>query len=115
MIDVNSKLEQLSFDFGYNPQCDKYIEGYNLGLEWDANWMPGGPNAYAGTYGVMTPEKIEKAKRSLFECEQWHEGFEHGLKQRLATNEHFAAWWAKHGSGRSSIIARYTAPETVES
>lgn len=87
---------------------DKYLEGYESGANWDANWMPCGPWVYSGADAV-------KRKNSSIEAEQWLIGFSEGLRERLNTNLHFAKWWSRN-KGKSINSAtieevRYTAPE----
>lgn len=67
---------------------EAYEDGYQTGVNWDANWMPGGPFVYGGRSSKEVREASEAKART------WHEGFNNGLKVRLETNAHFAAWWA---------------------
>jgi hypothetical protein len=91
---------------------DKFLEGYETGINWDANWMPGGPWVYSG------PD-IVKRKDSSIAAEQWLTGFNEGLAMRLKTNEHFATWWNRN-KGKSLYAkdvtideVRYKDPENV--
>lgn len=87
---------------------DKYLDGYECGVNWDANWMPGGPWVYSGP-------NVEMRKNSSIGAEQWLTGFSEGLAMRLKTNAHFAAWWNRNkGKNINSATigeVRYTAPE----
>lgn len=74
---------QLLFDF--DDTVHSYAQGYDVGLFWDANWMPGGPWTYGGK---------NKAERiiSKHNFDAWHRGFKEGLEVRMLDKD-FAAWW----------------------
>lgn len=86
---------------------EKYDEGFETGINWDANWMPGGP--------WVNPNRPE----SRIAADQWHSGFLNGLAQRLTTNKHFAAWWDRNKgktlnvNGATIDEVRYKDPEST--
>ena len=108
---------QLELDFEKN-LSPAYAIGYDTGLCWDANWMPGGPDVYVPrsrfVSGYIEPEKILKAQQSQFEKNQWHAGFKDGLAQRLADNPNFAEWWDANKESLIGEYARYHAPDHVD-
>lgn len=68
---------------------EKYLDGLNTGLNWDGNYIPGGPWVYNG-------RNDEMRVKSNLEYEYWMKGFHEGLAKRLATNAHFAEWWNRN-------------------
>jgi hypothetical protein len=88
---------------------ETYAEAFETGATWDANWMPGGPYIYSGN---KRPD-IREADEARFR--EWHEGFNAGLKLRLETNAHFAAWWDENkGRKVNGQYQRYIDPNCQE-
>jgi hypothetical protein len=90
---------------------EKYQEGFNTGVTWDANWMPGGPWIYKGKNDAM--HEADKLKHK-----NWMDGFSAGLALRLKINPHFAAWWnrnkgLRHVPGVTIDQIRYREPEEI--
>lgn len=79
----------------------KYLEGYKVGLYWDANYRPGGPHVYANL-----PETALTAKAYLA-------GFDDGWKERIAVSSHYAEWLAANPYGNNCRVARYTVPTEI--
>lgn len=104
-----NQMEMEGFDTGF-PEV--YAEGFNSGINWDANWMPGGPWVYRGT-----DKNLRESSEASFK--RWHDGFQDGLKLRLETNAHFAEWWNRNRGKRIGVDGatiedvRYR-PEPVE-
>lgn len=98
---------QLDFGFKDTRFPDSYDRGFESGINWDANWMPGGPFVYAGKNGAL--READEVKYKV-----WHEGFNAGLKLRLETNPHFAAWWHENRKPGAERSQRYTAPEASQ-
>lgn len=96
---------QLEFpDFETRPNFKaQYLEGFDAGINWDGNYIPGGPRIYSG-------RNTEMATTSRLEYEQWMKGFNEGLAKRLETNEHFAAWW-KRNKGKQYCVNGVTIDE----
>lgn len=78
---------------------ESYEAGFDTGVNWDGNWMPGGPWVYTGSKRPDLREADETKHRL------WHEGFNAGLKLRLKNNPHFAAWW--HENKGLKVEGRY--------
>lgn len=83
--------EQLEFDF--EDTRNFYWEGYETGIKWDANWMPGGPFVYSGN-----DEAIKR--QSKREAAAWHRGFNDGLAVLLDKDRDFANWFENNKSNR---------------
>ena len=82
---------------------DYYKEGYNTGLHWDANWIPGGPFNYSSN-----PESV--ARHS-----EWMAGWRQGFDERLTNAPEYAKWWNVNSSSRSRFThSRYVEPEKVD-
>lgn len=88
--------EQMELEF--EDTVESYACGYDTGLFWDANWMPGGPHVYSGKYKHMR----DQSKR---EYDAWQRGFKDGLEVRML-DKSFAAWW---NVNRGKYYARYHA------
>lgn len=73
------QLEFAKFDTRFP---DSYKDGFETGILWDGNWMPGGPHAY---------NKASKDKAAL-----WHSGFSDGLELNFKSNPDFAEWFKVH-------------------
>lgn len=109
---------QLSFVLENCLDLEAYNNGYETGLNWDANWRPGGPMTYYADGAMLHPNthnyalkqkvRVESNHRSL----AWHEGFTHGLAIRLQTNAHFRRWY--EASRLRGGDLRYTAPQPQE-
>lgn len=95
---------------------ESYQEGYNTGLNWDANWMPGGPWVYPKPtgYGVRQTE-LALHEQSLEKHVAWQDGFRVGLDERLKNDGRFRRWW-KHNYGIriDGRLLRYQPKETVQ-
>lgn len=91
---------------------ESYERGFISGINWDANWIPGGPWIYRGKDKKMEEEDTLKHKNYM-------DGFHAGLEHRLKINPHFAAWWnrnkGKHmyAPGVTIDQIRYTDPEEI--
>lgn len=94
----------LMFDELEPVKAEGYLQGFELGLRWDASWMPGGPNVYNG-------KLKELRKRDKAHFESWHKGFNDGLATRLHDNPHFAKWWEYARKQRGYL--RYSEPESL--
>ena len=68
--------------FWPDDESHPWKQGYDSGINWDANWMPGGPWYY---------NEITKIAHK-----EWMEGFNVGLAERLEANAHFKAWWEEN-------------------
>jgi hypothetical protein len=75
-----------------------YQDGRKTGLEWDANWYPGGPWIYPKPSGFYYPDSKEMRHHleSKKENDEWIKGFEDGLKIRLETSPAFQKFWNDH-------------------
>lgn len=105
-----AQLEFLAFETRFP---ESYHSGFKTGIEWDANWMPGGPWVYSGT---KLPE-LRHADEIKYK--NWHSGFNDGLAVRLKNNAHFADWWKRnrgkvyHTHGVDIDQIRYKDPEEI--
>ena len=106
---------QFVFDFGFDTNSKSYNDGYNTGYTWDANWMPGGPFVFTAKPYESEAWKKECADSKL-KHDEWMQGFKDGLKERLATNKHFARWWNTNKNYRGNEIKkiRYLMIENIE-
>ncbi len=85
-LDLFANLSEFSRD---------YQTGYQSGLTWDANWIPGGPDIRKCTVPVHHVEynsRMEKEKRDEFRHAEWMAGFYDGLAIRM-TDQNFKEWW----------------------
>lgn len=62
--------------------------GYASGVEWHANWMPGGP------FVMHSDTEIGRASRVAHA--EWMRGFNDGLAERLKDAPEFAAWFERN-------------------
>jgi hypothetical protein len=97
--------DQLKLEFPLDHENPFYKDGYETGLNWDANWMPGGPHIFRSN-GRADDTLHIKSKQ---ENEDYLNGFKRGLALRLKTNVHFREWWDANRSG----LQRYTEPEEI--
>lgn len=92
-----------------------YAEGRVCGLDWDANWMPGGPNVYTyrnNSYGAEALRRQRMQLESEQTAKEWLQGFADGLEVRLRENARFAAWWAEHRYQHGHF--RYYEPDSIQ-
>lgn len=75
----------------------EYDEGYQSGLNWDANWIPGGPHEFPGQKGRN---------------DAYLSGWRNGLNERLRTNKRFQRWWRANRTCQG--LKRYKEPDSDE-
>lgn len=78
--------DQLLLDLDGNLDA-KFRSGYDTGLNWRHNWMPGGPHVYRGN------------AQSQAEYDYWHIGLRAGLEENFAANPDFAKWFDSNRHG----------------
>ena len=83
---IYSDPNQLKFDFILTGMrhSKSYIAGYETGVEWDANWIAGGP--------YVQKNDIQ----SQLSYDEWCIGFKEGLADLLKIDSDFAAWWSNN-------------------
>ncbi len=59
----------------------KFREGYETGLNWRHNWMPGGPHVYRGN------------AQSQAEYDYWQIGLRAGLEENFKASPEYAKWF----------------------
>lgn len=57
---------------------DFYKVGYEIGLTWNADWVPGGPFVYTARESDNS-EKLDKEVQSREENAQWRQGWRDGM------------------------------------
>lgn len=101
--------QQMEFpNFETRPNFKKaYDDGYDTGINWDGNYIPGGPFIFRNN------------EISRIEHDKWHMGFLNGLLKRLEENPHYRAWWDRnkgkqlYTKGVTIDAVRYKAPENT--
>lgn len=73
-------VDQLLLDLHGNLD-KKFREGYEIGLNWRHNWMPGGPHVDRGN------------TQSLAEYDYWQVGLRAGLEENFKLNPDFKKWF----------------------
>jgi hypothetical protein len=66
-----------------DPTTSSFNEGYQVGLTWDADWVPGGPSVYHATSRYVSGQLTDEQKRRQVESEEharlWMLGWKHGM------------------------------------
>lgn len=106
-----SDPRQLALKLEETQYPDDYKRGFETGVSWDANWMPGGPHIYQPSdFRKTKPENRRMAEESKRKSELWHEGFADGLAIRLKDDSGFGDWWQ---ANRHKPICRFIVPEPL--
>lgn len=98
--------QQLAFDFGIDHNSPSFKQGFAVGVNWDSNWMPGGPWVYT-THNkpFVTPKLLKMAEDSKRHHDEWMRGFKYGLDRLLECDERFRNWWVNYnGKGHQRYI-----------
>jgi hypothetical protein len=102
--------DQTEFQWPVHTLSESYQNGYETGISWDANWIPGGPLAYnVNSFRRLNPDPkfVKIAEDSQRAHDDWHAGFKRALDERLKNNDHFAQWWH---TNKSQGYLRYVDP-----
>ena len=63
-----------------DPTTDSFNEGYQTGLTWNADWVPGGPQVYTPSPRYQnSAEHQRKHEASKEHARLWMAGWKHGM------------------------------------
>lgn len=98
--------KQLDLDFGFSDKTPSWKKGYETGLTWDSNYLPGGPYVYTAPCNYPTEEQKMKQALSWKENEDYREGFLKGLESCLLVDQQFAKGYNANKNYRGNDVSR---------